>query len=149
MRIKVRLNRYLSDHQITPFRLARQLLGTVSQMTVYSLCKADEVQRIDLSTLAGVLHALRQITGEPVQIKDLLEEVSDQGVSPVVQALLTAPPARWEDLCGAPEPNDSADDAFWSEYRSEQRRLERLPLESSIPTSACLLSPSFRSVFTD
>ncbi len=130
MQIKVRLDRFLAENSLSAHRLARTLRGQVSQTTVYAWCRADEVKRLDLHTLAGVLGGLRQLTGREVSLSDLLEESQEGGLSSRVAGLLTALPADWDQLMeGSAGGLDPDDDAFWQDYREEQRQMEQHHLE--------------------
>jgi hypothetical protein len=127
MEIRVRLDEFLAENHLSPYKLACNLRGEVSQTTVYALCRSDQIKRIDLHTLAGVMGALRHLTGREVGLTDLLEEVDKDTPSAKVRAFLTAPPADWESLTQYSDAGeyDDEDEAFWKEYRKTQKRLEQ------------------------
>ena len=72
MALRVSLDRFLEEHQITAYRLSKALEGRVSKTTVYDMAKGENVQRVDIKNLEAVLHALSQITGEELTPNDLL-----------------------------------------------------------------------------
>jgi len=127
MQIRVRLDQFLANNNLSPSRLASSLRGEVSQTAVYALCRADKVKRLDLHTLAGVLGALRLMTGKDVRIDPLLEEVEDGAMPPHLRQGSTAPPAnRIGRSVATPfdDQDDEADNEFWERHREAQRRLE-------------------------
>ena len=97
----------------------------------HHLCtlSARSDKRLDLHTLAGVLGALRRLTGQKVSLTDLLTEIEDSEPSPVVRAMLTAPPVDWESLIDDSDSgmngSDEQDEAFWDTYRVSQDDLEK------------------------
>ena len=79
--IRWKLAEYLSTRSLTPYSLAKAS-GVQRMNTIYRISRAgDEPTRIDLPTLAAIISGLRKLTGEDVQITDVLEylphEVSD------------------------------------------------------------------------
>jgi DNA-binding Xre family transcriptional regulator len=72
MNIYVTLGEYLENHNLSAYRLAKQLEGKTAKGSVYALARGD-VRRIDLETLASIMQALEQLTGECVSFDDLLE----------------------------------------------------------------------------
>lgn len=72
-----RLAQYLQSRGISAYALAKAT-GTERPTTIYRLARAGhEPTRIDLPTLTSVLDGLRKLTGENVQIADILEYVPD------------------------------------------------------------------------
>ncbi|MDQ3397545.1 MAG: helix-turn-helix transcriptional regulator [Deinococcota bacterium] len=73
-KVRWKLKQYLEKHNLTAYRLA-QTLGTRGRMpTIYRLAReGEEPSRVDLPTLANVIDGLRELTGEDVQVSDLLE----------------------------------------------------------------------------
>lgn len=76
-----KLRDYLYDHKIKPAKLATHLEGRVSRTAIYGLVAAEPPKAIYFETLDAVLPALRELTGEEVQITDLLEYEPSDGVS--------------------------------------------------------------------
>ncbi|WP_420596918.1 hypothetical protein [Deinococcus sp.] len=73
MTLKLNLGSYLAQHNITAYRLVKEVEGRVAPNTVYSLARRP-AQRIDLKTVGEVMKALENLTGEKVQLVDLLED---------------------------------------------------------------------------
>jgi DNA-binding Xre family transcriptional regulator len=84
--IRWRLSSYLSRHHLNANQLSRR--SGLSPTTVYPIARG-EIQRVDLKTLEAILLALRDMTGERVDVGDLLEleETRETG-------------APWETLAG-------------------------------------------------
>lgn len=70
MLMKWVLKDYLNRHEVTPYQLAKATGLSVN--TVYPLARG-EAQRISLDTLQTVLDALDGLTGDRVELADLLE----------------------------------------------------------------------------
>ena len=72
------LTDYMERHAITPYRLAKAVEQHASAQTVYGLVRrGQDVSRVDLGTLAFVLDGLRELTGENVQVSDLISYTPD------------------------------------------------------------------------
>jgi len=72
-----RLADFLNKRDISVYALAKTR-GVTKMNSIYRLArKGQEPQRIDLAVLAEVITELRQLTGEEVQLADLLEYVPD------------------------------------------------------------------------
>lgn len=72
--VRWKLASYLTAHNLTAYKVAKQMGGMTRVPTVYRMADGDRpISRVDLGTLAEVLVALRQLTGETVDIGDLLE----------------------------------------------------------------------------
>ncbi len=72
------LTEYMEQHDITPYRLAKVVEQHASTATVYGLVrKGGDVSRVDLGTLAFVLDGLRELTGQNVQVADLIKYTPD------------------------------------------------------------------------
>lgn len=75
--IRWRLGEFLEQRGITAYALAKAS-GIQRMSTVYRIAKKGEgPTRVDLPTLASLLVGLSKITGEPVQLADILEYVPD------------------------------------------------------------------------
>ena len=73
MAIRFSLDRFLERHNLTRYRLAKELEGEIGHTTVYYLARGEEVQRIDLKSLEAVVKGLARLTGERVALEDLIE----------------------------------------------------------------------------
>lgn len=75
--VRWRLGAYLGERRITAYALAKA--SGISRMnTIYRIARpGSEPSRVDLPTLAAILDGLRKLTGEDVQITDILEYVPD------------------------------------------------------------------------
>ncbi|WP_075834952.1 helix-turn-helix domain-containing protein [Deinococcus marmoris] len=75
--VRWRLSDVLEEHGITAYALAKA--GGIDRMgTVYRIARrGHEPSRIDLPTLARIVTGLRQLTGQEIQISDILEYVFD------------------------------------------------------------------------
>ncbi|PNY79913.1 helix-turn-helix domain-containing protein [Deinococcus koreensis] len=72
-----RLAEYLKQRGISAYALAKST-GTARPTTIYRLARPDHTPtRVDLPTLTMVIDGLRKLTGEDVQISDILEYVPD------------------------------------------------------------------------
>jgi len=70
-RIHWHLEEWLDAHNLTRYQLAQAMPGnTHSWLT--TLYRMGDPKRLDLTTLATILHTLRELTQEPVNVADLL-----------------------------------------------------------------------------
>lgn len=77
--VRWRLADYLEKRGLTAYALGKAM-GTSYMNTVYRMARrGDEPTRVDLPTLSSVLDGLRKLTGEDVQIADVLEYVPEAG----------------------------------------------------------------------
>lgn len=75
--VRWRLADFLQEHDLTAYRLAKES-GITRVNTLYRLVrKGSEPTRVDLATLALVIHTLRRLVGPQVQLTDILEYVED------------------------------------------------------------------------
>lgn len=95
-----KLRDYLHQRGIKPATLARQLGDTMSRTAVYGLVKDKPPKAIYFETLDAILPALRTLTGEDVQVSDLLEYEPTERVS-----------ASGRPYAGDPETDALLDDA--------------------------------------
>jgi len=85
--VRWRLADYLERHGLTAYALGKEI-GITRMNTVYRLARrGSEPVRVDLETLGLVISSLRKLTGEDVQLTDILEY--DPSGTPEAQA---APP---------------------------------------------------------
>ncbi len=68
--MKWRLKNYLDEHKLTPYSLVRAT--GVSPTTVYGLAQGKH-ERISLDVLDKVIWGLERLTGETVELSDVLE----------------------------------------------------------------------------
>jgi hypothetical protein len=87
MALRLNLGKYLEQHNISAYRVVR--VSKLAPNTVYALARKP-TKRIDLDTVSAVLAALETITGENVQLGDLIEDIDSQPrvVNPKLEALL-------------------------------------------------------------
>ena len=70
---------FLERQGLTAYALGKEI-GGARMNTVYRIARrGDEPQRVDLVILAAVLDGLRRLTGEEVQIGDVLEYLPSHG----------------------------------------------------------------------
>ena len=86
MTLRLNLGGYLQRHNITAYRLVGEVQGRVAPNTVYTMARRP-AQRIDLATVDELLSALERLTGEKVEIADVLDrlEVPSPSASPTPQ----------------------------------------------------------------
>jgi len=77
--VRWKLPDLLDKYDVTPYQVGKKI-GRVERMaTVYRLAKKENPpSRADFKTMADILAALCEITGEDIQIQDLLEFVPDE-----------------------------------------------------------------------
>ncbi len=73
---KWKLREFLDAEKVTPYALAQKTSGRVSQKSVYRLAQGD-LDGIRFHTLDTIIPALRELTGKPVKLTDLLEFADD------------------------------------------------------------------------
>ena len=70
MAVRWKVKAFLDDHGITPYRLMKE--SGLAQGTVYCLVNEDTTG-LNTETLNAVLEALSDLTGETLEIGDVLE----------------------------------------------------------------------------
>ena len=70
MALEWRVKEFLGAHSISAYRLMKE--AAIAQGTAYRLAN-NQANGLNLETLDAVIDALRRITNEKVQLKDLLE----------------------------------------------------------------------------
>ena len=70
MPIKWKLKELLDAHDLTPYRLMKQ--SGLAHGTVYRIVNG-EANGVDTATLDATIRALRELTGQQVDVADLLE----------------------------------------------------------------------------
>jgi DNA-binding Xre family transcriptional regulator len=74
--IRWKLKEFLETHEITPYRLAKEVEGEVSLNAVYNMLSED-LSSVKFATLEAVIRALRKLTKRKVKVQDLLEYAED------------------------------------------------------------------------
>lgn len=76
--VRWRLADYLQQRGFSAYALGK-IIGGARMNTVYRIARrGEEPTRVDFETLALIITGLRTMTGEDVQITDILEYVSDE-----------------------------------------------------------------------
>ncbi len=100
MTLRLNLGKYLEQHNISAYRVVQ--VSKLAPNTVYALARKP-TKRIDLDTVSAVLAGLESITGESVQLGDLIENTDVQPrINPKHKALLkfAKPPLKFESMRG-------------------------------------------------
>lgn len=123
--IKWTLKEYLQAHDLSAYRLVQT--AEVSPTTVYALARGTH-ERVSLEVLDKVLAGLEKLTGQPVEIGDLLERQPDpEPMDDETQAWMDADLApEIEPYDWGPEGPPKGDavrfaDGQWMVYEGEQR----------------------------
>jgi hypothetical protein len=77
MNVRVSLDRYLRQNNLTAYRLSKEVAGKAAQGSIYALARGEKVKRVDLETLSEVMQALMRLTGQTVTPNDLLEVIEE------------------------------------------------------------------------
>ncbi len=72
--IRWKLREYLDTHGVSAYKLAELSNGRLSRTGIYRLT-ADDLKAIRFESLGVLIPALRELTGEQVEVSDLLEYV--------------------------------------------------------------------------
>jgi DNA-binding Xre family transcriptional regulator len=73
--IRWKLDKFLDDHDITPYALAKEGKG-LSFKVVYQLAN-NKTQGVRFDTLTALMDSLHDLTGESITFDDLLEYQPD------------------------------------------------------------------------
>ena len=133
MTLRLNLGKYLEQHNISAYRVVQ--VCKLAPNTVYALARKP-TKRIDLDTVSAVLAGLETITGENVQLNDLIEDIDAQleTVNPKHAALLkrAKPPLNFKNMVtsgiGAKE-RESVDRAI-REVRQESPEFQKTGISS-------------------
>ncbi len=69
-----KFSEYLEERGINPYRVARHGKDKTEEQVIYRLArKGQSIKRLDLSSLALIVEAIRRETGVEVQLTELLE----------------------------------------------------------------------------
>lgn len=71
MSVTLNLHQLMQAHNISAYRLERELEGQVSRNTIYSATRAKGVKRVDLATLSKIIDVLSAVIGRPVTASEL------------------------------------------------------------------------------
>lgn len=74
MPVRWKVKAFLKAHDLTPYRLMKE--SGLAQGTVYRLVNGD-TRNLNAETLDAAIKALRSLTGQSVDIPDLLEYQED------------------------------------------------------------------------
>lgn len=74
MQVRWQLGEYLKTHGLTAYKLA-QVLPDVRQPTVYRLASEQTPQSVNLNLLGRILDGLSTLTGQRVEIGEVLQVV--------------------------------------------------------------------------
>jgi len=79
MPLRWKLKNYLDAHGISVYALAKKVEGHLSRNATYHL--THNPKGIQFDTLEAIISALRQLTGTPVEVTDLLgyQEENENG----------------------------------------------------------------------
>jgi hypothetical protein len=78
MAMKWRLPEIMREHDLTAYRIGKELGGVTRMSTVYRLADSENPpMRIELETLSEMLDALYKLTGKRFNTSDLLEYTPD------------------------------------------------------------------------
>lgn len=73
--VRWRLGKFLEERQLTAYAVSKAS-GIERMSTVYRIANPKTAPvRVDLPTLAAIIDGLRQLTGEEIQLTDVLEYV--------------------------------------------------------------------------
>lgn len=78
--IRWKLKAILEEHGLTPYRLAKATKGKLSLNAVYNAV-TDDLTAIKFESLGTLVNTLRELTGEPIGVENLIEYVEESGVS--------------------------------------------------------------------
>lgn len=69
-----KLRELIDKHNVTPNALSERTRGRLSRNAVYHLASTKQApKRLEVGTFDALIPALRELTGEPVEVADLLE----------------------------------------------------------------------------
>ncbi len=80
-----KLRDYLHERRIKPAALAKKMDGKMSRTAVYGLVQLEQPKAVYLETLNAVLPALRELTGEEVEVDDLITYEPDPAETPDIE----------------------------------------------------------------
>lgn len=134
-----KLREFIDQHGITPNALATRTRGRLSRNAIYNLANPKEPpKRLEVATLDTLIPALREMTGEPVEITDLLEyrpePVSASGLpytgDPETDEILDDPEMTRLLLVRKTEYEGLTDEEIGAKIRAELASGRLIPLET-------------------
>jgi hypothetical protein len=120
MEIQFKLKNFLEANQVTPYALA-QKMGT-AHPTIYRLLRSTTPRQYSADMLAGVIAALRTLTGKPVSIADLLEYKEEEAATNAVSADNNQPLTA----AGVPYTGDQETDEILNSHPDILERIARI-----------------------
>jgi hypothetical protein len=78
MTIRLSLDKVLSAHGVSAYRLAKETEGNVARGSIFAMARGDRVKRVDLDNLWHVLNALSNILGREITLEELFEVELDR-----------------------------------------------------------------------
>lgn len=77
--IRWRLPELLEEYDITGYQIGVELGGHKKMPVIYNLTNpAKRPSRVNFATMSDILSALRSLTGEDIQLTDLIEYTPDE-----------------------------------------------------------------------
>jgi DNA-binding Xre family transcriptional regulator len=124
-----KLKPYLERHRISANALAKKT--RLSSNTIYPIVRG-EAKQVSFETLGKLTRALEELTGERVDMTDVIE-VERREMSPMLAELLrtTKPLKKGEILGPRPwtEEELAADDLYWEEQARIEKQMTQRDLE--------------------
>ena len=119
-----RLKTFMEANRVRPGDLARATEGKLSRAGIYGLLTDERPQNVHFATLDVLLPALAAITGQPVNVGDLI----------VYEGAVRNPTAKtWRDLAGAfddpTSPSDMAENHDYYLGEAESEEYDRMTLQ--------------------
>lgn len=71
MTVSFDLHGLMQAHDISAYRLERELEGQLNRNTIYAMTRQSGVKRIDLESLSKIVNVLSALLGRPVQAAEL------------------------------------------------------------------------------
>jgi DNA-binding Xre family transcriptional regulator len=126
--VRWKLKPFLERHRISTNALVKQT--RLSRNTVYPIVRG-ETKQVSFETLSSISNGLEALTGERVDIQDLLE-IEHKPVNPLLEKLLKdAKPISWDELISKTAPFTPEELEEDERYWEEQDRIRREILSRS------------------
>jgi DNA-binding Xre family transcriptional regulator len=126
--VRWKLKPFLERHRISANALVKQT--RLSRNTVYPIVRG-ETKQVSFETLSSISNGLEALTGERVDIQDLLE-IEHKPVNPLLEKLLKdAKPISWDELISKTAPFTPEELEEDERYWEEQDRIRREILSRS------------------
>lgn len=72
MSVTLRLHEFLQDHNLSAYRLEKELEGQLARNSIYALAKPGGVKRLDLDSLSKVASVLSALLERPISLDELI-----------------------------------------------------------------------------